>query len=78
MLTGTCHCGAVTIELARRPRSLTQCTCSILPALRCPLGVLHAEDRAHPFRARRRDCVSLERQSDRVLSLQYLRLRNAL
>ncbi|MBU2678082.1 MAG: GFA family protein [Gammaproteobacteria bacterium] len=29
MLHGSCHCGAVRIEVARRPRSLTQCTCSI-------------------------------------------------
>jgi hypothetical protein len=29
MLTATCHCGAVTVELPRRPRSLTSCNCSI-------------------------------------------------
>jgi hypothetical protein len=29
MLSASCHCGSVQIELARRPRSLTQCTCSI-------------------------------------------------
>lgn len=29
MLTATCHCGAVEIQVVRRPRSLTQCTCSI-------------------------------------------------
>lgn len=29
MLKATCHCGAVEIEIARKPRSLTQCTCSI-------------------------------------------------
>jgi hypothetical protein len=29
MLTGTCHCGAVRIEIPRRPRSLTNCNCSI-------------------------------------------------
>ena len=29
MLTASCHCGAVRIEVARKPRSLTQCTCSI-------------------------------------------------
>ena len=29
MLTATCHCGAVRIEMARKPRTLTQCTCSI-------------------------------------------------
>jgi len=29
MLTASCHCGAVRIEVARKPRALTQCTCSI-------------------------------------------------
>lgn len=29
MLTAMCHCGAVEIQVARRPRTLTQCTCSI-------------------------------------------------
>ena len=29
MLTATCHCGAVRIEVSRRPRTLTNCNCSI-------------------------------------------------
>lgn len=29
MLTGSCHCGAVQIEVARKPRRLTSCNCSI-------------------------------------------------
>jgi hypothetical protein len=29
MLKANCHCGAVQIELVRKPKSLTQCTCSI-------------------------------------------------
>jgi hypothetical protein len=29
MLSGSCHCGAVRIEVPRRPRSLTDCNCSI-------------------------------------------------
>ena len=29
MLEGRCHCGAVRLEVARRPRRLTQCNCSI-------------------------------------------------
>lgn len=29
MLVGTCHCGAVRIEVPRRPRMLTNCNCSI-------------------------------------------------
>ena len=29
MITGTCHCGAVKVEIPRRPRMLTSCNCSI-------------------------------------------------
>jgi hypothetical protein len=29
MLCATCHCGAVRVEIPRRPRSLTNCNCSI-------------------------------------------------
>jgi hypothetical protein len=29
MLTISCHCGAIGLEFARRPRKLTQCNCSI-------------------------------------------------
>ena len=29
MLTGSCHCGAVRIQVARKPRQLTSCNCSI-------------------------------------------------
>jgi hypothetical protein len=29
MLTGSCHCGAVQIQVARKPRRLTSCNCSI-------------------------------------------------
>lgn len=29
MLTASCHCGAVQIEVEHAPPSLTQCTCSI-------------------------------------------------
>jgi hypothetical protein len=29
MLTVSCHCGKVTLELPRAPRALTQCNCSI-------------------------------------------------
>jgi hypothetical protein len=28
-LTGTCHCGAVRVTVPRKPRSLTDCNCSI-------------------------------------------------
>lgn len=29
MLHASCHCGAVRVDIERRPRALTQCTCSI-------------------------------------------------
>lgn len=29
MPTASCHCGAISLEFARRPRKLTQCNCSI-------------------------------------------------
>ena len=29
MLTATCHCGAVKVQVPRKPRSLTSCNCSI-------------------------------------------------
>ncbi len=29
MLTATCHCGAVGLQVRRRPRTLTDCNCSI-------------------------------------------------
>ncbi len=29
MLSGACHCGAVMFEVARKPRKLTECNCSI-------------------------------------------------
>lgn len=29
MLATTCHCGAIRIEVPRRPQSLTNCNCSI-------------------------------------------------
>jgi hypothetical protein len=29
MLTGTCHCGALRIEVPRKPRTLTDCNCSV-------------------------------------------------
>jgi hypothetical protein len=29
MLTAMCHCGAVQVDVPRRPRSLTDCNCSI-------------------------------------------------
>lgn len=46
MLVGTCHCGAVRVEVPRRPRSLTDCNCSICRRY----GVLWAYYRPAPVR----------------------------
>ena len=29
MLRGTCHCGAISVLIPRKPRRLTDCNCSI-------------------------------------------------
>jgi hypothetical protein len=29
MIKATCHCGAVSAEIPRKPRSLTECSCSV-------------------------------------------------
>jgi hypothetical protein len=29
MLTGSCHCGAIKVKVASKPRQLTSCNCSI-------------------------------------------------
>jgi len=31
MITASCHCGAVEVRVPRKPRSLTNCNCSICP-----------------------------------------------
>jgi hypothetical protein len=46
MLAGTCHCGAVRVEVPRRPRTLTNCNCSICRRY----GVLWAYYRARDVR----------------------------
>jgi hypothetical protein len=46
MLAGSCHCGAVRVEVPRRPRSLTDCNCSICRRY----GVLWAYYRASAVR----------------------------
>jgi hypothetical protein len=48
MLAATCHCGAVRIEVPRRPRSLTNCNCSVCRRY----GVLWAYYKATEVRIR--------------------------
>lgn len=46
MLSGTCHCGAVRIELDRKPKGITECNCSVC----WRYGVLWAYDRKEAAR----------------------------
>lgn len=46
MLTATCHCGAVRVTIPRKPRSVTDCNCSICRRY----GVLWAYYRASTVR----------------------------
>ncbi len=48
MITGACHCGAVRVEIPRRPRTLTNCNCSICRRY----GVLWSYFRAADVRVR--------------------------
>ena len=41
MLTGSCHCGAVQIEVATKPRRLTSCNCSICRRYGSLMGYYH-------------------------------------
>jgi hypothetical protein len=49
-----------------------------LPKIRRALGILHAQNGSRCQHARRNDRISMERQGHRVLSLQYLRVLDAL
>lgn len=70
MLTTSCHCGAVRLEIARSPRTLTQCNCSICRRY----GAIWSYHRRNSVQlAGRRDRLCLERRA-RVLPLQALRL----
>jgi hypothetical protein len=48
LLTATCHCGAVHVEVPRRPRRLTSCNCSICRRY----GTLWAYYKVHDVRIR--------------------------
>ena len=42
--TASCHCGAVVLEMRRKPRQLNTVQLLDIPAVRCPLGIFPAED----------------------------------
>jgi hypothetical protein len=51
MLTGTCHCGAIRIDVPRRPAELTNCNCSLcrrVGALWAYYGVSEVRVQGHP------------------------------
>ena len=52
MLRASCHCGAVVLELARRPRELTRCNCSICRRY-CALWAYCSRSRARVVQKRR-------------------------
>ena len=60
-VSGTCHCGAVTVELARPPVSLTSCNCSICHKL----GTLWAY--CTPAEATIRGATSTYRWGDKTI-----------
>ena len=78
MLTATCHCGAVRVDVPRRPRSLTNCNCSVCRrygTLWCLLqGLAGPRHRRH----RRNQRVFLGRQVAAVRQVWNLRLHHPL
>lgn len=70
MLIGTCHCGAVQVEIPRRPRTLTNCNCSICRRY----GVLWAYYKAPDVRVRCKPGAT-ESYSWGRKSLKFIRCR---
>jgi hypothetical protein len=50
MIEASCHCGSITIDIARKPRTVTDCNCSICRRY----GVLWAYYKARDVRVRGR------------------------
>jgi hypothetical protein len=71
MLTGACHCGAVQIEVPRRPRTLTSCNCSICRRY----GALWAYYKATEVRVRSKSGAT-ESYSWGGKALQFIRCSN--
>lgn len=67
MIAGTCHCGAVQLEVPRAPRRLTDCNCSICRRY----GALWAYYKAHAVRVSGR--TATYRWGDRRLEFHRCR-----
>lgn len=73
MLRGSCHCGAIQIEVDRKPRRLTSCNCSIA-GVRVEFGVTTIAARSRS-RLARKTSLCLGRQVSFAVSMCDLRLR---
>jgi len=71
MIEASCHCGSVRIEIPRKPRTLTDCNCSICRRY----GVLWAYYKAREIRVRgKRGSMSAYSWGER--SLRFVRCRH--
>jgi len=78
MLRGSCHCGAVEIQVERKPRRLTSCNCSIC---RRHAGLLGYYDKGKVKVVARRGALDHYVWGGQVpasLQVRNLRLRDAL
>jgi len=66
MLTGSCHCGAVQIQVPSKPRQLTSCNCSICRRL---AGLWAYYDRSRVKVIARKDALARYVWGDKYLSL---------
>ncbi len=64
-ITGSCHCGAVTIEIDRAPADVTSCNCTICHRL----GVLWAYYR--PAEVRIHGSTSTYRRGDKTIDFHH-------
>ena len=78
MLTATCHCGAVRVDVPRKPRRLTSCNCSICRRYGT-LWAYYKVSRGQGHRRTRRDPrLCLGRQIAQVRALRHVRLHHSL
>jgi hypothetical protein len=66
MITGSCHCGAVQIQVAHKPRRLTSCNCSIC---RRHAGLWGYYDRSKVKITARRGAIASYSWGDKYLRL---------
>lgn len=77
MLETCCHCGAVRIEIPRKPRSLTDCNCSICRRY-APLWAYYLGPAVRIHAARRDRVLSVGRPAHPLRALPQLWLRHPL